>query len=130
MKLDQHFVRFLLIQLVLVSSLSYLTATGAKLIFHVPRPCEGQTGCEDTSSFPSRHATVAFGLATMIALAFRKLPYTAVSVVIAALVGYWRIAIGEHTLVDVFGGLMFGVAIGFAVYYFVKKFHGVRARRE
>ncbi len=130
MKLDQRFVRFLLIQIVLASSISYMAVTGMKLLFAEPRPCEFTGSCPDTFSFPSRHAGVAFAIATVLVLYLRRKIYGVLGFVAAALVGYSRIAIGVHTINDVLGGFVVGVIVGIGVYYFERKFHGYKYRHR
>jgi len=105
-----------------------MVVTGMKLVFAEPRPCELLDSCPDTFSFPSRHTGVAFAAATTIALVVRRRYLGVLAFGAAALVGYWRIAIGLHTLNDILGGVAVGVAVGIGVYYYVKKFHGSRRR--
>ena len=69
----------------------------------------------NTSSFPSGHATVAFGCATVLALSvprFRR-PLFA----LAALIAFSRIYVGVHYPFDVLAGAVLGVAIGLGVLY-------------
>lgn len=99
-----------------------------KLLFAEPRPCELLESCPETFSFPSRHVGVAFAAATVIALYVRRKYYGVLAFAAAALVGYWRMATGVHTLNDVLGGLVVGVVVGIGVYYYVKKFHDSRYR--
>lgn len=122
MRLSRELIRFLLIQIVLVSSLSYIAISGMKLLFNVPRPCELLESCPDSFSFPSRHAGIAFAIATVFSLYVRRLDYRALAFALAALVGYWRIATGFHTVLDVAVGGAVGVIIGIFVYYLFQKF--------
>ena len=62
MKLDQKFVRFVIVQMVLVASISILLSSGMKVIFEQDRPCVGLEDCPDNFSFPSRHTAAALML--------------------------------------------------------------------
>ena len=130
MKMDQQTVKTVLMIAILSVSISYIVATGLKSLFAVPRPCELMESCPDSFSFPSRHTTMAFAGAVALSLYFRRLKYTAVLFLLAAAVGYWRLSIGVHTVTDIVGGAVIGLAIGAAMYYFVKKFHGSMRRRR
>ena len=130
MKLDQRFVRFLLIQIILASSISYMATTGLKFVFAEPRPCELVDACQDSYSFPSRHAGIAFAAGTIISIYISRWSVRILFFALASLVGYWRIAIGFHTLNDVLGGLVVGVIVAVGVYYFEKRFHGFKYRQN
>lgn len=129
MEFDQRFVKFLLVGLILAASLSYIVVSELKLVFQVPRPCAGLPTCDTDFSFPSRHTGIAFAMAATFSLYMRKKVYWAVSLVAAGLVAYWRVAIGDHTVVDVFGGAVVGIALGFVVYYILKRFHKIKGRQ-
>lgn len=130
MKLDQKFVRFLLIQIILASSISFMVTTGMKAVFAEPRPCELLDSCPETFSFPSRHTAIAFAAATVIVLAVGRKYLGVLAFAAAVLVGYWRIAIGFHMLNDILGGFVVGVIVGIGVYYYAKKFHWSRYRQK
>lgn len=122
MKLDWTLIKLLLIASVLSFAISYIIVTELKLVFHIPRPCVGLPGCDSDFSFPGRHAGVAFAVAAAFSLYMKRKVYWAVSLIGAGLVAYWRVAIGDHTVVDVVGGAAIGIVIGLASYYLVERF--------
>jgi undecaprenyl-diphosphatase len=65
------------------------------------------------SSFPSDHATFAFAVAVSIALVFRRIGI--VALIVAVLIGFSRIYVGEHYFSDVVVGSLIGTAAAFAV---------------
>lgn len=65
-------------------------------------------------SFPSDHATFAFAVAVAIVLASRRVGIAAL--VIAALLGFSRVYVGEHYVGDMIAGAIIGAAAAFAVY--------------
>lgn len=71
-------------------------------------------------SFPSGHTQSASSMGTMLSLRFgKKRPWLiAVFAVLIFLVGFSRIYLGQHYISDVLIGLLIGVSISFAVYYF------------
>ena len=119
MKYDKQ-LRVLLIAVILASALAYIAATGLKSLFQVPRPCELIDTCPDSFSFPSRQTSIAFAVATVFALVTRKKHYSIAAFALAALVGYWRISLGVHTIYDIIGGVVVGVGVGYVVYYILK----------
>lgn len=129
MKIDRKSIQTTLILVILGVSVAYLVTSGMKAIFAVPRPCELLDSCPDSFSFPSRHTAMAFAGATALSFYVRKLRPTVMIYVLAALVGYWRLSLGVHTMIDVVGGALIGVVIGLGMYYFVKKFRGSMRRR-
>jgi len=77
---------------------------------HVPNPLFDLAF--DRFSFPSGHATNAFALASVVALAFP--PLAAVAGVLAASIAFSRVALGRHFLGDVVIGALLGILIGSA----------------
>jgi undecaprenyl-diphosphatase len=64
------------------------------------------------SSFPSGHTASAFAMATIFAL-YLKRNYLSISLLLTAfLIGYSRIYLGHHFLVDVLVGAIIGIACG------------------
>lgn len=121
MKLNRELARFVLVQMVLVVSVSIIVSSGMKVIFEVPRICEGLESCPESFSFPSRHTTGAFSIATIFMFYTRNIFYKTFAFVAAALVGYYRIFIGVHTTIDVFVGAIVGIAISIGFYYLIKR---------
>jgi len=68
------------------------------------------------NSFPSGHTTTAFCLALFVALLFNHRVMTCLVLILALLVGYSRIYLLQHFLVDVAAGAMLGSATTFVVW--------------
>lgn len=66
-----------------------------------------------SASFPSGHATFAFGVATSIALYDRRFGFPLL--LLAALVSFGRVLVGVHYPLDVVSGAILGIAIAFAI---------------
>ncbi|MDR3133155.1 MAG: 1-acyl-sn-glycerol-3-phosphate acyltransferase [Prevotellaceae bacterium] len=89
-----------------------------------PRPClefEGLLYSLEAcggrfASFVSNHAANIFGSATISALIFRKKYYTVGIYAWSALVAYSRIYVGKHYPLDLLGGALLGIAIGYLVF--------------
>ena len=60
-------------------------------------------------SFPSGHTTSAFALAAILAFSVKNKQYSILLLLIAAIVGYSRIYLGQHFLSDVLTGSVIGV---------------------
>ncbi|MDR2801974.1 MAG: 1-acylglycerol-3-phosphate O-acyltransferase, partial [Prevotellaceae bacterium] len=94
-----------------------------------PRPCQELAGLlyslEDCggrfASFVSNHAANMFGSATISALIFRKRHYTVGIYAWAALVAYSRIYVGKHYPLDLLGGALLGITLGYLVFLLYKK---------
>jgi len=121
MKVDRKFVRFLIVQMVLVASISILLSSGMKFIFEQDRPCVGLEDCPEGFSFPSRHTAAAFSIATIFVFYTRNIFYKTLVFIVAALVGYYRIFLGFHTLADIIVGAIVGILVGIIIYHLVKK---------
>lgn len=67
-------------------------------------------------SFPSGHTVAAFGTATVIALAYRKLHWWLLLFSGAALIAYSRLYLGVHYPSDVLAGMILGIGTGAACY--------------
>lgn len=67
-------------------------------------------------SFPSGHTTAIFGLTTALLLAQKNAKFDFILITIAFLVGYSRMYLSQHFLIDVFAGSILGVLIAISVY--------------
>ncbi len=61
-------------------------------------------------SFPSGHTATAFAIATALALCIKKKSWTIILLFVALLVGYSRIYLLQHFLIDVTAGALIGAA--------------------
>jgi undecaprenyl-diphosphatase len=66
-------------------------------------------------SFPSDHATFAFGVAVALALALRRIGI--VALLLAVLISFARVYTGEHYVSDVLGGAFIGTTLAYAIYW-------------
>ena len=96
-----------------------------------PRPCQVledynhfHTECGGSFSFVSNHAANAFALATFLFLRYRKqmkaLPI--IMFVWAFLTSYSRIYLGKHYPGDILCGALFGILVGWFVWWLTKIF--------
>ncbi len=69
-------------------------------------------GQPDCFSFPSGHAVLVFAAATVLALSGLSRRWRVGALVLAALVGASRVAVGHHWPTDVIAGAVLGVGIG------------------
>ncbi|KRT14875.1 hypothetical protein ASU31_16255 [Pedobacter ginsenosidimutans] len=102
----------------------------AKRIFHMPRPkyffeqtlfhythfVEG-VNMHDQNSFPSGHTASAFALATVLVLVFKKNKISFYCLFFAFLVGYSRIYLAQHFLIDVIFGAITGIICALVSYH-------------
>jgi len=102
----------------------------AKRIFHMPRPkyffeqtlfhythfVEG-VSMHDQNSFPSGHTASAFALATVLVLVFKKNKISFYCLFFAFLVGYSRIYLAQHFLIDVIFGAITGITCAMVSYH-------------
>ena len=63
-------------------------------------------------SFPSGHSASAFSLATVVAIYINKKYVCIFSLAFGLLVGYSRIYLAHHFLIDVLGGIFIGIVSG------------------
>jgi undecaprenyl-diphosphatase len=94
--------------------LQALLVFGIKRLFHRQRP-EGDWGgiyrLYDPHSFPSGHATRA-ALLAFLALNLGPLWFAGVLLIWAPLVCISRVMTGVHYVLDIFGGVLLGLALG------------------
>lgn len=96
--------------LALALFLSFALVTAMKPFFNETRPCAELSGihaigCEASKSFPSGHAAIVFSALPF----YSRAPMYAYAI----LVGFSRIYLGQHYLLDVAGGAMLGLGIGY-----------------
>jgi undecaprenyl-diphosphatase len=88
-----------------------------------PRPFETLEGVQVKHqwsavghSFPSGHSSQAFVIATVISLSYHDPAVTIPLFLWAGAIGYGRVYLGVHYPTDVLGGMIIGVAGGFAAW--------------
>lgn len=99
-----------------------------------PRPCQVLNDvhllsdlepCRNSFGFVSSHAANAFALVTFFWLRYRKTKVNLVSVCLliwAVAVCYSRVYLGKHYPGDVVCGALFGMLVGWLVWFMMKKF--------
>jgi undecaprenyl-diphosphatase len=101
--------------ILLVGLLDYSNSFFFKHLFARLRPCNALSAvrifwpCPRSFSFPSNHAANVFGAVFFLSLIYRC--WAPGLILIALLVGYSRVYVGEHYPLDVFGGAVLG-AVG------------------
>lgn len=117
-----------------------------KRIFHLPRPkyffeqtlfhythfIEGLS-THNQNSFPSGHTASAFALATALVMIFKKKQISFYCLFLALSVGYSRIYLAQHFLVDVIFGAITGIICAIISYhqvYDLKIFKSAQIRKR
>lgn len=80
-------------------------------------------------SFPSGHTTTGAAFYTALALTYKKRPVSILCAVMMALVGLSRLYLGVHWPIDVFAGLLLGVAISFTVSRYLNALYDDKNKR-
>ncbi|WP_443945924.1 phosphatase PAP2 family protein [Pedobacter sp. AW1-32] len=117
-----------------------------KQFFHSPRPKYffEQTAFQynhfvdgvnlyNHNSFPSGHTATIFALSTVLVLVFKKNKISIPCVILALLVGYSRIYLAQHFLVDVVAGATLGVSCALISYrqvYIQKMFRSAKVSKR
>lgn len=122
-----------------------ISGVGAQILKHLirsPRPriyfdpgtyhsfIEGVT-LSGSSGFPSGHTATAFAMATVLVLIIKNKKWQLPIFVVTLLVGYSRIYLAHHFLVDVVAGAVLGLFSGvLAFHLFQKKIGFKRSNKE
>lgn len=107
--------RWAVLLLVLAVATSDFSSGLLKHLFGRIRPCEAVegarllSGCGDSYSFPSSHASNIFAAMVLLSTRYRRLWPAFIS--IAFLVAYSRVYVGVHYPLDVAAGTLLGTAI-------------------
>ncbi|MGG9961811.1 phosphatase PAP2 family protein [Ferruginibacter sp. SUN106] len=80
----------------------------------------------NNSSFPSGHTATAFAIATVMALMMKDKSWQLLILIAAILVGYSRIYLAQHFLLDVMIGALIGSASGILAVYLAKNIKGIK----
>lgn len=75
-------------------------------------------------SFPSGHTATAFGVFLGISLILKKKWLQIVCFLLAVGVGYSRMYLSEHFLIDVAGGALLGIVSGYLSYWWLNRYRG------
>lgn len=112
---------------VITMSVAFILTLLIRTVIHRKRPnFKGSTyrAWLNSYSFPSAHASVAFGLACGLILGFDLLFPLGFSLVVvvffigyASLISLSRLALGVHYASDVFVGTLLGVTVSFLIFF-------------
>ena len=80
----------------------------------------------NNSSFPSGHTATAFAIATVMVVMMKDKSWQLLILIATVLVGYSRIYLAQHFLLDVMIGAMIGSASGILSVYLAKNIKGIR----
>jgi len=80
----------------------------------------------NNSSFPSGHTATAFAIATVMALMMKDKTLQVLILIAAVLVGYSRIYLAQHFLLDVMIGAAIGSSSGILAVYLAKNVKGIK----
>lgn len=113
---------------------------GAQILKHLirsPRPriyfepgtyhsfIEGVT-LSGSSGFPSGHTATAFAMATVLVLIIKNKKWQLPIFVVTLLIGYSRIYLAHHFLIDVVAGAVLGLSSGVLAFYLPRKKPGFK----
>jgi membrane-associated phospholipid phosphatase len=118
----------------------------AKRLLHMPRPkyffeqtlfqythfVEG-VSMHNQNSFPSGHTASAFAMATVMVLVFKKKKISLFCLFTALIIGYSRIYLAQHFLIDVIFGALAGIICALLSYhqvYDLKLFRSARVKKR
>ncbi len=120
---NKKLVRFVVVYAVVQLLVSFLLVRGIKISLGAPRP--GVDGINQFftlaashHSFPSGHTTEIVGAALPLALWGDRLSLSLGLGLLVALMGFSRIYLGSHHVLDVTFGLVLGVYAGLAIHAF------------
>ncbi len=127
------FIKFRVYILIVIAHLtSGLFAQIIKIIFEMPRPKNYFSHFEyfyiipnevlySNFSFPSGHTTSIFSLSIILAIITKNKFLKVIFLIIAILVGFSRIYLLQHFLLDVYFGMIIGSILGLLVYVLFAK---------
>ena len=123
-----HYPRQEKLQILLVTLISTVIARLGiteltRFFYHRPRPFLDlpvhQLLTDSSWSFPSGHATFFFAMATAVYLHNKKWGF--IFFITTILITISRVIAGVHYPSDIVGGAIIGIAVAYAIFYFVRK---------
>lgn len=113
-------VKLRLLEVLATIAIAWLLARLAQHFIAVDRPFVAGLGQKwlahaASRSFPSMHASVAFGIASAVALTAGRVRWTLLALAVAALVSWSRVYLGLHFPSDVLAGALVGAASAWLV---------------
>lgn len=124
--------RFIALMIVGSYAISGIIVQVIKNLYDSPRPAKFLGSSEygyfidgvtlhNYSSFPSGHTTSAFALAAALGFAMKNKNYSILFLLVAAMVGYSRIYLGQHFMEDVLAGSVIGVLSSIICWIYFEK---------
>ncbi len=120
--------------ILLITLIDQLAVHLFKEVFERLRPCHNpeishlvhlvKDHCGGKYGFVSNHAANTFGLAMFTTFLFRNARYTFFIFLWASIVSYSRIYLGVHYPGDVLGGAVFGILLGYLIFYLYRQLLG------
>jgi membrane-associated phospholipid phosphatase len=80
----------------------------------------------NNSSFPSGHTATAFGIATVLVLMLKNKTWQPHILIATVMVGYSRIYLAQHFLLDVMIGAIIGTVSGIAAFHLATNSKGIK----
>lgn len=119
----------IVLSIAIILVVNSLVVSWLKHSFYMPRPflCYGNNvmtaswvSLHQKYSFPSGHTALAFAIATYISFLFKQNSIKLFCFLTACIIGYSRVYLGQHFILDVFSGSILGSTIA-SVYYFASQ---------
>lgn len=107
---------------------SFILTEVLKLTFRIPRPLMHSVFCPVDYSFPSGHTATSFAAALILAHLDRK--HAWLYVILACLISYSRIYLNCHRPIDVVGGIVVAMVVGFILILFAKNKRSTLAKQH
>lgn len=114
--------RSIVLRILLAMAMAWLLARLGQALFPTPRPfnlglAEASISHGGSPSFPSKHASVAFAFAMVLAGAGVGRHVAAVALILATAIAWSRVYLGVHFPSDVLAGLLIGTAAAWIAWH-------------
>ena len=105
-----------------------LNADGLKLFFEAGQYLNftDSVSLANSTSFPSGHTAAAFAIATVMVLMMKNKSWQLFILIAAILVGYSRMYLAQHFLIDIIIGSLTGSLSGIVSVYLIKNSRGIK----